>query len=101
MPHLPARVAGHTGCMKLFKFFSDSHAAAPEAAHIAVANEGPVERRRPATTCANCLEARHDLVYLENGRDYCPACAVRCWEQMRFQPAGRRSGDLTLAQLLN
>ena len=71
----------------------------PEAAPVAVP-AAPVDQRRPALSCANCRIQGEPLVYLDNGRDYCRPCAIRCWEEMRLRPAGRRPGDLTLEQLL-
>ncbi len=50
--------------------------------------------------CANCRTQGVELVYLDNGRDYCRPCAIRCWEQMRLRPAGKRPTDITLEQLL-
>ncbi len=79
--------------MKLFSRSKPTEA--PEAAPAA-----PVDQRRPPTACANCRIQGVQLVYLENGRDYCRPCAIRCWEEMRFRPAGRRPGDITLEQLL-
>ncbi|MFN8638851.1 MAG: hypothetical protein U0360_05215 [Dehalococcoidia bacterium] len=80
------------------RFFNRSReTAAPQALEAAAARP---ERRRGASHCANCTRLTRPLVYMENGRDYCLDCAVRCWIQLRFQPAGRRADDVTLAELL-
>lgn len=88
----------HTRCMR---FFSRSAAVATASANTAAsAVVDTRNRRKPPHACASCRLNREPLYYLENGRDYCRPCAVRCWEQMRLQPAGRRVGDITLQQLL-
>ncbi|MCC6236465.1 MAG: hypothetical protein IT299_02700 [Dehalococcoidia bacterium] len=79
--------------MKLFGRSRSVEAPASEPA-------APPERRRAALACANCRTLGVELVYLDNGRDYCRPCAIRCWEQMRFRPAGKRPTDITLEQLL-
>ncbi len=79
------------------KLFSRSKPTQPSVAEPAT----PPERRRPALACANCRIQGVELVYLDNGRDYCRPCAIRCWREMRFRPAGKRPGDITLEQLLS
>ena len=82
------------------RFFFNRHRASDSRTAALEVDLAPPERRRAASHCANCNRLTRPLVFMENGRDYCLDCAVRCWTQLRFEPAGRRADDLTLAELL-
>ena len=56
--------------------------------------------RQPVRTCFACRRARPPYVYLENGHDYCVACASESYALIGLRPAGRRQDDITLDELL-
>ena len=58
-----------------------------------------ISRRRPHA-CAACAQVRGLYVYADDGRNYCVACARDLWAVNGLQPAGRRSEDVTLEQLI-
>jgi hypothetical protein len=55
---------------------------------------GRSERRRRAAMCALCGMARSQVVYADNGSDYCRHCFSRIWPALALGSAGRRSTDL-------
>ena len=57
-------------------------------------------RRSRPQQCTACGEVRGLYVYANNARNYCIACARDLWEVAGLQPAGRRTEDLTLEELI-
>jgi hypothetical protein len=55
----------------------------------------PHDNRRPTERCFACNRVVPPLVYIENGHDYCMACARAVLIELHMKPAGRRSTDLT------
>ena len=51
--------------------------------------------RRPPAHCAGCKRASARYVYLQNGKDYCLACARAVGASLGIRPAGRRHDDIT------
>ncbi len=59
------------------------------------------DKRRPVLRCRGCNSNQPPFVYMENGQDYCLPCARLTYGKMGLRPAGRRPGDVSLADLLN
>ena len=57
-------------------------------------------RRGQKRGCVACGQVRGIYVYADNGRDYCLACARDLWSVIGLQPAGRRTEDVTLEELI-
>ncbi len=53
-------------------------------------------RQGTPKACYGCGQGDTALVYLQNGRDYCVACAQMIFVVLGLRPAGRRWTDLTL-----
>jgi hypothetical protein len=54
----------------------------------------PADRRWGLAWCATCREQQNPLIYLENGKLYCSACATKVNAIMRIRSAGRRATDI-------
>ena len=50
-------------------------------------------RRRVPHVCANCHEWHTKLVFMDNGLDYCVACAQKLQKLYGRMPAGKRDDD--------
>lgn len=86
--------------MRLFKRHTAS-GSPEERAHGAL---GPAvdwaKRRRQPLGCAGCKRINPPYVYAENQKDYCLDCAKLNLEVLRLYPAGKRTDDITLQDLL-
>jgi hypothetical protein len=56
--------------------------------------------RRQPLACAGCKQVKPPYVYTENDKDYCLDCARTNLGVLRLYPAGRRTDDIKLEDLL-
>ena len=59
-----------------------------------------VTNRTGVRTCFACDRVVPLYIYAENGNDYCLSCAADSFGKPGLRPAGRRTGDLTLEDLI-
>ena len=60
----------------------------------------PATDRAAVRRCFACHRVAPLYVYAENGHDYCLPCAADSYATLGLRPAGRRTEDLTLEDLI-
>ena len=56
--------------------------------------------RKTIEACARCEQAESPYAYLHNGHHYCIRCARLMLVRDKIRPAGRRTDDLTVEDVL-